>query len=297
MAPHDVALAWSPIFAWLQQHRPDLSAGLRPGASSEGLGVLTKLGVPESWRVWWAIHDGEGPVLFDGWSWLPIDHGPESVVSEHAAMLEVSRELSGHPPPLTVGPVRARWGHPRWVPFATDYAGGFLCIDLAPAAGGTLGQVILVDDEDREVLFDGVLELLEEVRRRMDSGEEPDALDLAADPWTEDSSEPVATAPAPTESPGPMAPPPPPSPPAEVHAEPVLRSGRVEPTTDGIRVTLDLSRDEQQRGTTLFVDIPELGAVGVRIPSGAFAGARLRMPEAAGPGRVLELLVARITDA
>lgn len=43
--------------------------------------------------------------------------------------------------------VRAAWWHPGWVPLAVDGAGDAVCIDLAPARGGKVGQVILFDHE------------------------------------------------------------------------------------------------------------------------------------------------------
>jgi cell wall assembly regulator SMI1 len=50
---------------------------------------------------------------------------------------------SGH----QAGPVQPVWWHRRWIPFASELAGNITCIDLAPAAGGTVGQIIDWDHE------------------------------------------------------------------------------------------------------------------------------------------------------
>jgi cell wall assembly regulator SMI1 len=49
-----------------------------------------------------------------------------------------------------------------WIPFATDGGGNSLAADLAPAPGGTAGQVIVIGSEEdlRWVLAPSVLDLL-----------------------------------------------------------------------------------------------------------------------------------------
>ena len=41
--------------------------------------------------------------------------------------------------------VQALWWHSLWVPITSNGAGGYHCIDLAPAGGGRRGQVIHID--------------------------------------------------------------------------------------------------------------------------------------------------------
>jgi cell wall assembly regulator SMI1 len=38
--------------------------------------------------------------------------------------------------------VRDDWWNPRWIPFTHDGGGNHLCLDLDPAEGGAVGQVI-----------------------------------------------------------------------------------------------------------------------------------------------------------
>lgn len=47
----------------------------------------------------------------------------------------------------TIGPVRDKLYHKRWVPFASDVSGGRFAIDLSPDKGGTKGQIIWIYPE------------------------------------------------------------------------------------------------------------------------------------------------------
>jgi cell wall assembly regulator SMI1 len=50
--------------------------------------------------------------------------------------------------------VRADWWNPHWLPIAGDQAGNYSCLDLAPALGGTPGQVIGFWHEDSDRCID-----------------------------------------------------------------------------------------------------------------------------------------------
>lgn len=59
--------------------------------------------------------------------------------------------------------VRDDWWNPRWIPFTHDGSGNHLCLDLDPAEGGTVGQVITVwhDSGERAVQGSGCGEWLD----------------------------------------------------------------------------------------------------------------------------------------
>lgn len=40
------------------------------------------------------------------------------------------------------------WWHPGWIPFTYNGAGDHLCVDMSPAPGGTVGQVITLWHDD-----------------------------------------------------------------------------------------------------------------------------------------------------
>jgi cell wall assembly regulator SMI1 len=60
------------------------------------------------------------------------------------------------------GPIQPVWWHPRWIPLAMDNAGNLTCLDMAPAPGGVVGQIIDWDHEcgPSRVLFPNFHHLL-----------------------------------------------------------------------------------------------------------------------------------------
>jgi len=291
----EVRSTWSEVRAWLAEARPDLAAELRPGADDEALAELAALGLPEEWRAWWKTNDGAGPVLFHGWTWLPVRGVVDSVLSEYDALLEMATHLAHESPPAAEGPVQPVWGHRDWVPFAVDFAGCLLCIDLAPAEGGHRGQVILVDDDTRKVLYDGPASFFADCLMRMEMGIHPDdEPDPDTDEWAgEGNFDHMVAGQAPPPPPEPkVAPPVPKAPPkpAELAREPTVRAEAVQHNGCAV-ATILLDAAERSKGGTVFVR--QLGGhvVGVRVPAGAFDGARLRLPGLGGEGVDLELVV------
>jgi cell wall assembly regulator SMI1 len=297
-AAESVLATWSEIRAWLKEARPELFADLRPAVGEDGLSALVALDLPDEWRAWWGANDGAGLVLFEGWSWLPVQGVVDSVVAEHEALLEMAVQLVSEPPPRAEGPVEALWGHRKWIPFAVDFSGRFLCVDLAPKAGGTVGQVIVIDDAERRVLYDGLHSMLSDCLLRMEMGVHPDD---DPDPESEEwDGEAVAEA-APT---GPVAasfekaqlPPRPklptePPKPAHIWDAPEVR-GQAVAADGGARVEVSLSESERSEGATVFVSQLSGDIVGVRVPAGAWDGARLVLTGLGGEGQDLMLVVA-----
>ncbi len=291
----EILAAWSEVRAWLHDQRPDLHDELRPGADDETLAELAALGLPDTWRVWWEANDGGGPVLYDGWTWLPVRGVVDSVLSEYEALMEMAEHLEHESPPTTVGPVRAVWGHRDWIPFAVDVNGGLLCVDLAPLPGGVRGQVILVEEDMRRVLYDGPGSLFADCLIRMEMGVHPDdEPDGDTDEWAvsadDDGSVAAFEPPSKSVQPGPPKPPPPPPVPAEVALEPTVRSEAV--LQDGLaEASIPLETDERSNGATVFVRQITGDVVGVRVPAGAWDGAKLRLPGLGGEGLDLVLVV------
>jgi cell wall assembly regulator SMI1 len=291
----EITTAWTEMCAWLREHRPDLFNELRSGADAEAIADLVAMGVPAEWCALWEANDGAGCVLFDAWTWLPVRGVVDSVVSEHEALVELVTQMDGKAPPATDGPVQAVWGHDKWIPFAVDFSGCLLCIDLEPLEGGVVGQVIQVDDDQRRVLYDGPGSLFADCLIRMEMGVHPDEEpDNETDEWAEEqifkpdlkgtrSTEP-------TEEPARPVPPPEPTKPAEVVAEPTIRAEAAQ--SDGVaEATIVLSAEERAMGGTIFVRQVSGDIVGVRVPAGAWDGARLCVPGLGGSSLDLVLVV------
>jgi cell wall assembly regulator SMI1 len=90
----------------LQQHNGQ--RGLADGLF-DGQEFLSTQNVFEQWRLWKGLHD--------------------------AGQFKSMRSSPAQG-------VRDDWWNPRWIPFTHDGGGNHLCLDLDPAAGGAVGQVI-----------------------------------------------------------------------------------------------------------------------------------------------------------
>ena len=75
-------------------------------------------------------------------------------------------------PDSVKGPVKKDIWNNKWIPFATDPGGNFLCLDLDPDKGGHAGQVIAVYFEAgiREVVAPGVKEYFSSSEAGLKSG-------------------------------------------------------------------------------------------------------------------------------
>ena len=102
--------------------------------------------LPTDYRESLLVHSGTS---YWAWLWDAVAlNTPAQVVEEW----EQLRLLAEHPRNRFVGlqaepGVRSDMFHPHWIPVAADN-GIPICLDLAPAKGGCVGQVILVDWED-----------------------------------------------------------------------------------------------------------------------------------------------------
>ena len=70
------------------------------------------------------------------------------------------------------GPIQPVWWHQRWIPIGRDRAGNHCCLDLIPAQGGSVGQVIDRDHEvgPSRVLASSFLEVLSAFAQDLETG-------------------------------------------------------------------------------------------------------------------------------
>jgi cell wall assembly regulator SMI1 len=88
-----------------------------------------------------------------GYYFMPID-GVDGVIADFRSVTAPHEDADWEE---HHGPVRP--ASDRWIPFAKDFGGNFLCIDLDPDVGGTPAQVIeLVFDESRRKVISSSLE-------------------------------------------------------------------------------------------------------------------------------------------
>jgi cell wall assembly regulator SMI1 len=138
---------WDRIHVWLAANAPVVLATLRPGASEDEIRAAERemgVALPEDVKACYRIHDGqEGrvpPGFLYGWGLLPLAR----VRKWQRTLVRLVEGgdfdgLKGAP----MGPVRDDWYHPAWIPITSNTLGDAFCLDLAPAPGGDVGQVII----------------------------------------------------------------------------------------------------------------------------------------------------------
>ena len=138
---------WKRIEIWLRLQAPPLHAALAPGASPEALQraeARLQVEFPEDVRASYAIHDGTG---FGGLFPFPL-LSLQRVVQESNNWREwLHRGTFGDAESTPQGPIKTDWWNVRWIPFTHDGGGNYQCLDLDPAPGGNVGQIINFDHE------------------------------------------------------------------------------------------------------------------------------------------------------
>jgi cell wall assembly regulator SMI1 len=146
-----VAESWRRIDFWLRANGLPAEFSLPSGVTEQAiraaeatLGLELPDDVQESYRV----HDGSWGetrlILFERGFLMPLAGRGNSVVDSCLRLREIgavnsSAGLVGRPD----GPIRPDYWNPRWVPLTCDEETDTLAIDLDPAEGGSVGQVIL----------------------------------------------------------------------------------------------------------------------------------------------------------
>ncbi|MBU9575927.1 SMI1/KNR4 family protein [Burkholderia multivorans] len=151
---------WQRLEAWLKTHNPALLADLNPPASDADIQELEqKLGVklPADFVECLKVHDGQrggAEPLFDGFEFFSCSkiHQQWKIWTD-LLKSGAFRSFKSDPD----DGICPDWWCSAWIPFAGNFEGDCLCLDLGPEVGGSFGQVICVwhDDEDRDLISDG----------------------------------------------------------------------------------------------------------------------------------------------
>jgi cell wall assembly regulator SMI1 len=157
-------MSWKSLESALAAVDPEHCHAFAPGASAEALAVLEiAIGrrLPDAFRRAWSIHDGMRQRVFTMLEFLST----RQIAGEWHQL----RDYDGMGDDLDAeveGPVKQMWTNVCWIPFVL--IGGetrHFCLDLDPAPGGEVGQVIHATpkwDERRVVApsVDAFLELI-----------------------------------------------------------------------------------------------------------------------------------------
>jgi cell wall assembly regulator SMI1 len=148
---------WTRFEAWLSENWPEGLASLNPPATNEQIAHLQEaLGVtlPDDYVACLKIHNGQNTNvggLFDGSEFLSNDE----ILAQWAVWKDLLdggefADIESEP----ANGVRNDWWNASWIPFTHNGGGDHLCLDLAPDASGSSGQVITMwhDSAERELL-------------------------------------------------------------------------------------------------------------------------------------------------
>ena len=181
--------AWQRLKAWGEKNAPIMLEDLNPGASEAEIFALENTlqsQIPEAFKASLRIHNGE----CDGW--------PSKVFADYGAYLGTSRILEQWTQRKTVaetlmddpaspeqierqiatgiifveGPVQPVLYLKEWIPVMECNGDVFWAIDLNPAAGGTIGQMIEVDWEgcSWKVIASSFSHFFEQYLAKLESG-------------------------------------------------------------------------------------------------------------------------------
>jgi cell wall assembly regulator SMI1 len=172
---------WRRIETSLGASAPDLLARLPDGASAASIDAIEKLlgfELPADVRESYLVHDGSG-----GAGILPQDdygrvNGVEAFSLKEAfderamwvKLLNMGEFKGNRANPK--GPIKEGWWNPLWLPVTSNGGGDHLCIDLDPAPGGEVGQVIDFSHETgpRSVVAPGWRAFLEGYAAELEAG-------------------------------------------------------------------------------------------------------------------------------
>jgi cell wall assembly regulator SMI1 len=142
---------WERIIAWFAANappEPDFFS-IADGADERDIRsaeTLLGLAFPDDVRESYLLHNGSNETgVFENQWLLSVD--------EVVATWSLCRQgmaygpFQGLKPPQRVGPIRDCWWSTRWIPITNDGSGDYICIDMDPADGGSVGQVIRTHHE------------------------------------------------------------------------------------------------------------------------------------------------------
>lgn len=167
---------WKRIKAWLQVNAPQLLEHLNPGATkADFIAVETAIGkrLPLAFKNFYKIHNGQSEGS-DGLIDTDELLSTTRMVQEWTTWKELLdegtfKDFEAQPDPG----IKNTWFNQYWLPITYDGAGNHYCMDLDPAEGGKVSQIITMDHEDgrRKLLAPTFKAFIKEYVMKLESGE------------------------------------------------------------------------------------------------------------------------------
>lgn len=162
---------WKRIENWLRVNAPSILAHLPEGASDADLSAAeSRLSVqlPDDFRESYRLHNGSGAVWLFGFE----SYGLDDIAGTWECQQIPPRAGHEEEPVAAHGPIREEECNAMWIPVGGNQCGDHLMLDLAPAQGGTMGQLFWWDHEDwtAEILANGWRDFLTRFATDLESG-------------------------------------------------------------------------------------------------------------------------------
>ena len=172
---NDIATIWQQLEPWILANAPELHRTLQAGASDADIAKLEqRLGMilPEDYKTFLTLCNGQSNQLeayfYDGELLSVKSVELQWDIWKKLLECDAFEGINSEPD----NGIRDDWWNPRWIAFTHDGGGNHLCLDLEPAEGGTVGQVITMwhDSEARELRFPSFTAWLGNVLNGVETG-------------------------------------------------------------------------------------------------------------------------------
>lgn len=153
---------WAQIENWFRANAPQVLESLQIGASDTEIAELEEflaIQLPEDVKALYRIHNGQSDYtygFFDGREFLSLNRIKDEwqiwkSLLDNGTFQDSNGQDQGCDPDLGS---RNLWWSDKWIPLTYDGCGNHDCLDLAPDASGTLGQIITMwhDDSERKIV-------------------------------------------------------------------------------------------------------------------------------------------------
>lgn len=171
---------WIRIESWMQVNAPNVLKSLQSGASETQIiefEDFLSITLPEDIRCSYKIHNGQSTGrcgLINGREFLSLERikdewGVWKELLDDGIFNNEDGEDQGSNP---VPGIRNLWWNEFWIPLTSDGGGNHDCIDLDPAEGGAVGQIITMwhDDADRSIVAPSFRAWLKQYADDLESG-------------------------------------------------------------------------------------------------------------------------------
>jgi cell wall assembly regulator SMI1 len=167
---------WDRIDTWLDANAPDVKKSLNSGATDKDIAdaeAVLGVSLPDDVKASYKIHNGQVEYdmgFINSREFLSL----KRIVDEWSVWNDLLQggDFSGAKGNPDAG-IKDDWWNARWIPLTYDGSGNHDCLDLDPAPGGNVGQIIEMwhDDADRALLAPSFTEWLTKFADDLEAGE------------------------------------------------------------------------------------------------------------------------------